>query len=148
VEDGLLDIYMQVDEKGKLEKVRDGEVKAAEADHAAAKKKNDGEVADLDRRISELAAQREQLLGGVEKEILARYERVLKAKDDGVALAPVTIYESVEDEGVVKYWGCGGCSVKVPAQDVNQVKMGRDMVSCRSCSRILYWKEEPKPATP
>ncbi len=148
VEDGLLDIYMQVDEKGKLEKVRDGEVKAADAEYSVEKKKNDAEIAELDRQISEVAARRESLLGGVEKEILSRYERILGSKDDGVALSPVVRYESVEDEGVVKYWGCGGCSVGVPAQSVNQVKIGRDIVTCRSCSRILYWKEESEPAKP
>ncbi len=140
VEDGLLDIYMQVEEKGKLEKVRDGEVKAAEAEFNTAKKANDVEIAELDRRISELAAQREQLLSGVDKEMLFRYERILKAKDDGVALAAVVLYESVEDEGVIKYWQCGGCSVNVNSQDVNELRKGKDVVLCRSCSRILYWK--------
>ncbi len=146
VEDGLLDIYMQVEEKGKLEKVRDGEAKQADAEYGGAKKQNDGEIAELERAISELAARREQLLSGVDKEVLARYERILRAKDDGVALAPVVRYESIEDEGMVKYWGCGGCSVGVPAQDVNVVKQGRDVVACRSCSRILYWKDEPAKA--
>src|SRR5437870_7260248 len=99
---------MQVDEKSKLEKVRDGETKQAETEYNAAKKKNEGEVAEIDRQISELAAKREQLTSAVDKEVLGFYERILRAKDDGVALAPVVIYESVEDEGVVKYWGCGG----------------------------------------
>jgi predicted nucleic acid-binding Zn-ribbon protein len=40
VEDGLLDLMFQLDEKAKLEKIREGEVAAAEADHAVAKKKS------------------------------------------------------------------------------------------------------------
>ncbi len=140
VEDGLLDIYMQVEEKGKLEKVRDGEVKAAETEFNTAKKANDIEIAELDRNISELAAQREQLLVGIDKDMLFRYDRILRAKDDGVALSAVVLYESVEDEGVLKYWQCSGCSVNVNSQDVNDLRKGKEIVVCRSCSRILYWK--------
>lgn len=147
VEDGLLDIYMQVDEKSKLEKVREGERMEAEREHGAAKAANDEAVAGLDRQISELAARREQLVAGVDKELLHAYDRVLNSKDDGVALAPAANYESVEDEGVERYWGCGGCGVKVTSQDVNELRKGRDIVRCRSCSRILYWKAEP-PAKP
>jgi predicted nucleic acid-binding Zn-ribbon protein len=80
------------------------------------------------------------MLAGVDKEMLHRYERILQAKDDGVAMAPVIMYESIEDEGAVKYWGCGGCSVGVTSQDVNELRRGREIVLCRSCSRILYWK--------
>ncbi|MBI2931252.1 MAG: hypothetical protein HYY16_06345 [Planctomycetes bacterium] len=144
IEDGLLDIYMQVDEKGKLEKVRDSEVKAADGECAIARKQNEAEIAELDRKISELAARREELAGAVDRELLARYDRVLRVKDDGVALAPIVIYESIEDEGVRKYWGCGGCSVGVTSQDVNEVRRAKDILSCRSCSRLLYWPEEGK----
>src|SRR5262245_59411782 len=149
VEDGLLDFMYQLEEKGKLEKVREGEVKVAEGEFAEAKKRVDAEVAELNRQLGGVESRRKEAGSGTEKESLSLYERRLKAKDDGVALAPIMRYSAVEDKGVVKYWGCGGCSMGVTSQDANELKRGKELVKCRSCSRLLYWTEEvqeaPKP---
>jgi predicted nucleic acid-binding Zn-ribbon protein len=140
VEDGLLDIYLQVEEKGKLEKVRQEELKQAEAEHAANRKKVDGEVAALNRDVEEQLAKRAGLVAGVDKEMLRLYQRVLDAKEDGLALSPAVKYETVEDEGKVTYWQCEGCGIGLNMQDVNLLMMGRDVHFCRNCSRILYLK--------
>jgi predicted nucleic acid-binding Zn-ribbon protein len=146
VEDGLLDIYMQVEEKGKLEKVRQEELKQADGEHQANRKKVDGEIAALNREVEEQLAKRAGLTSGVDKEMLRLYQRVLDAKEDGIALAPAVKYETVEDEGKVTYWQCEGCGVGLNMQDVNLLMMGRDVQFCRNCSRVLYLKppEEKK----
>jgi len=146
VEDGLLDLMFQLDEKAKLEKIREGEVGAAEADHAVAKRKVEAEMAEVDRQLADLGARRKETLAGLDRDLLVQYERVLRAKDDGIALAPVLHLQVIEDEGLRKYWGCGGCSVEVNAQMVNDLKKGRDIVVCRSCSRLLRWQDEPSAA--
>jgi predicted nucleic acid-binding Zn-ribbon protein len=146
VEDGLLDLMFQLDEKAKLEKIREGEVGVAEADHGVAKKKVEAEMKEVDRQLEELDARRREALAGVDRELLSQYERVQRAKEDGVALAPVVRFDVIEDEGPRKYWGCGGCSVEVTSQMVNDLKKGRDVVLCRSCSRLLRWQDEPTPA--
>jgi len=138
VEDGLLDIYMQLDEKAKLERVRQEEVRAAEARLAEGRRGVEAEIADLDRRIGELSSRRAELTRGLDREILKLYERVLAAKEDGVALAAAGKYEVVEDEGRTSYWRCDGCGVGLTSQDVNVLLAGRDLHSCRNCSRILY----------
>src|SRR6267142_1236494 len=51
VEDGLLDLMMQSEEKGKLEKLRQEEVKQAEDEYNVAKKKLEAEMAVDDRDI-------------------------------------------------------------------------------------------------
>ena len=140
VEDGLLDLYMQVEDKAKLEKVRQEEVKQAEGEYAAAKKVSDGEVGALLRQVEEQLAARAALAGAAEKELLKAYERVLAAKDDGLALAAVGKYEVIEDEGKVVYWQCEGCNVSLNMQDVNLLMIGKDLHFCRSCSRLLYIK--------
>ena len=140
VEDGLLDIYMQVEEKVKLEKVRQEEVGVADKEFAAAKKVSDAEVAEFNRGVEAKLSQRAALAGAVEKEVLRVYERVLRAKDDGVALAPAEKYEVIEDEGKVIDWRCGGCAATLNLQDVNLIMMGRDVNFCRGCSRLLYIK--------
>jgi len=140
VEDGLLDLMMQSDEKGKLEKLRVEEVKAAEDDYNVAKKKLEAEMAVDDREIEAKLAQRSTISSALEKEIIRVYERVLAAKDDGVALAPVGKYDTIEDEGKVSYWQCEACGVGLNMQDVNLLMMGRDLQFCRNCSRVMYLK--------
>jgi len=138
VEDGLLDIYMQLDEKAKLEKLRQEEVRQVEAEYAGDRRKVDEEIAALDVQIGELASRRTGLTQGVDREVLRLYERVLDAKDDGVALAAAGKYDVIEDEGKMTYWQCEGCSVGLTSQDINLLLAGRDVQSCRNCSRILY----------
>ena len=131
---------MQVEEKAKLEKVRQEEVAVADKDYAAAKKESDAQVAQLTRGIEEQLGKRAALAAGVEKEVLRAYERILQAKDDGVALAAAGKYESIEDEGRVTFWQCEGCNATLNMQDVNLLMMGKDVHFCRSCSRLLYIK--------
>jgi len=140
VEDGLLDLMMQVDEKAKLEKLRHEEVKQAEEEYAVAKKKLEGEMAVDDREIEGLLAKRKDIASVSDKEMIRVYERVLAAKDDGVALAAVGKYETIEDVGKVVYWQCEACGVGLNMQDVNLLMMGRDLQFCRNCSRVMYLK--------
>ncbi len=138
VEDGLLDLYMQLDEKSKLEKLRQEEVRAAEADLSEEQRKVDAEIAVIDAQIAELSSRRSALTAAVDPEMLRLYERVLRAKDDGVALAAAGKYEVIEEEGKAAYWQCEGCSVGLTSQDVNLLMAGRELQVCRNCSRILY----------
>jgi len=146
VEDGLLDLMFQLDEMAKLEKVREGEVAGAEAEYGVAKTKVDAEMAAVDRELAGLEDRRRGAQTGIDRDLITPYERILRVKDDGLAVVPVVIYDVIEDEGLRKYWGCGGCSVEVTPQMVNELKKGREVVSCRSCSRLLYWQDEPTPA--
>lgn len=149
VEDGQLDLMFQADEKGKLERLREAELKTVEGEYGTAKKKIEAEMAELDKQIDALEARRREAVAGVDKEILDLYQRVLKAKDDGLALVPVVVFESVEQEGVRPYPGCGGCSVEITKQMLNELKRGKEIIFCRSCSRILYdTGAEPAPKKP
>jgi len=150
VEDGLLDLMMQSEEKGKLEKLRQEELKTAEDEYAVAKKKLEAEMSVDDREIEAQIAKRAGIAAGTEKEIIRVYDRVLAAKDDGVALAAVSKYETIEDEGKVVYWQCEACGVGLNMQDVNLLMMGREIQFCRNCSRIMYLRLEPAapPAAP
>jgi predicted nucleic acid-binding Zn-ribbon protein len=150
VEDGLLDLMMQSEEKGKLEKLRQEELKTAEDEHAVAKKKLEAEMVVDDRDIRAQLAKRNAIATTTEKEIIRVYERVLAAKDDGIGLAGVSKYEVIEDEGKVVYWQCEPCGVGLNMQDVNLLMMGREIQLCRNCSRIMYLRTEPAapPAAP
>ncbi|HLF95299.1 MAG TPA: hypothetical protein VJB14_17665 [Planctomycetota bacterium] len=140
VEDGLLDIMMQIEEKVKLEKLRQEELKQAEVAWSQEKKKIEAEIETVNREIEGVLVKRKDLMAAVEKEILRVYERVILAKDDGLALAAVGKYVTIEDEGKVTYWQCEACGVGLNMQDVNLLMMGKEIQFCRTCSRIMVLK--------
>jgi len=80
---------------------------------------------EIDSRISGLSDRRQGLLPNVDRQILARYEKLLK-KWGGLAIVPV-------QEGA-----CGGCHMNLPPQVVSEAKLKEDIIVCGSCSRILY----------
>ena len=138
VEDGLLDIYMQIDEKVKLEKIRAEDVEVAEKDFGEAKKRTGEEIADLGRRLEELLNRRKADTGSIDAELLKLYDRILGAKRDGLALASVEAHEVLGESGKESFHSCQGCNIDLMPQEVNQLLLGREVVFCRSCSRILY----------
>ncbi len=84
---------------------------------------------DAEAEISNFGTKREALAGGIEKEILDKYERLLNSRQ-GLALVPV--------EGS----DCGACHMRLNHQKINEIKMFEHLVSCDSCVRILYIPED------
>jgi len=80
---------------------------------------------EVDSRLSDLSSQRENVVPDIEKQILARYERVLENRE-GLAIVAV-------DDGA-----CSGCHMNLPSQVVSEAKIKESIVVCGSCSRILY----------
>jgi predicted nucleic acid-binding Zn-ribbon protein len=75
---------------------------------------------------------REEIAGRLSAALRARYERIAKGKN-GVAVVPV------------RKGACGGCFTGLPAQRVNEIKIGDRLVLCEHCGRILVWNEGPAP---
>jgi predicted nucleic acid-binding Zn-ribbon protein len=103
----------------------------------------DGQRAEVDKKIEELASElarldeavaikrdeRARIAMRVDRAILTRYERIIASKGD-VAVAPII-------DGA-----CGGCYVKLPPQRIIEVRRSNEFVECEGCGRILYWKTE------
>ena len=100
----------------------------AEKDAAvgALRKEIEASIAALARKVEDLNGRREQTLTALDPTLLVLYQRILNAKKDGLALAPV-------DGGA-----CGVCYANLNSQEINLLMKNRDVVLCRSCSRILY----------
>jgi predicted nucleic acid-binding Zn-ribbon protein len=148
IEDRLLEKMLEAEELEKLINEAASRLDSEEARVAAEVKRlqtlcrEDGEERDR------LLAQRQQDEGALAPEILDLYERVRKARR-GVALAEAR-------EGC-----CTACNVRLRPQVYNDVRTSESVVTCESCSRILYYIEPPaegaevegsrtpsKPATP
>ena len=88
----------------------------------------DRELAQIQEQIAALERQRQTITPLVEPSALSVYERVLSIRE-GVALVPL-----INDS-------CGGCHMVQPPQVVNEVCLKAKLVTCESCSRILYLDE-------
>ena len=107
-----------------------------------AKKRVEKEIIDLDGEIEQCETRRGEQSTGVDPEVMRLYQRVLGAKDDGLALAAAVKFSTIEKKGRVMQWKCEGCHVELMPQDVNMLIVGREIQICRSCSRILHMPVE------
>ncbi|MEK6732030.1 MAG: C4-type zinc ribbon domain-containing protein [Candidatus Omnitrophota bacterium] len=82
-------------------------------------------AADIEARLSEFNEKRNTITPNIEKQVMSRYERILKNKD-GLAIVHI--------EGN----SCGGCHMNLPPQVVSDAKMKESIIICGSCLRILY----------
>ncbi len=101
-----------------------------------AKKLVDGQIAQLDTReqslqkdLTELEANREELALAVEETSRARYERLQKNRGDSVVVG-------------VQHGVCGGCHMKLPAQILVSCRAEQEIVTCLNCGRILYYTRD------
>jgi len=92
------------------------------------KQKVELRLKEIDDRLSQLDAQRKQVLPEIDPKMLHDYEKILHSRN-GMAIA------------CVKNSSCGGCNMHVPPQVINLIKMYEKIVTCEMCNRILYINE-------
>jgi len=78
--------------------------------------------------ISELRSSEEKASSGIDKDVLFKFERIIRSKQ-GLGIVPV------------KGYVCTGCYMILPAQFVNEVRSGNKIIFCPYCSRVLYYQE-------
>ncbi|MBN3038893.1 MAG: hypothetical protein JW869_05685 [Candidatus Omnitrophica bacterium] len=129
LEDSLLEL-MDVIDRLKVEVQKEKENFAAEEKKLKEETvKIDQEVKQIEEKVAGLEGQRGQISVNVDKTLLSKYERILKAKE-GLALVPA-VGES-----------CGGCHQTLPPQVINEMQMKDRIVTCDFCARLLYWPEQ------
>jgi predicted nucleic acid-binding Zn-ribbon protein len=79
----------------------------------------------LEKQVEELTRQREALVEDVDPQHLSLYQRILDRHGN---FAISAVKDSI----------CQGCFMTVTAQNVSLLMLGRELVQCRNCSRILY----------
>ena len=82
-------------------------------------------ITEVDERLGTLSSSRDEILSGVGKDQLYLYERVLERYHES-ALA------------LVENNVCQGCHMGITKQMMNELLIGKDLVQCRNCARILY----------
>lgn len=93
------------------------------------KKKIEEKSKEIDLKVTQLDAQRKQILPNIDVKILAQYEIILHSRD---GLAIVAVKSDI----------CTGCNLQVSPQVVNLIQMYDRIITCQVCNRMLYIANE------
>lgn len=129
IEDTVLAVMEQEDALLTEEKIKKEELAKKKEEVTKQQKELEDKLQRLKQNLQEVQTEQKQKIANIKSEIFKRYQRI-REKKDGVAVVPIA------DRF------CGGCSIALPPQVINDVLKGEDLVACRNCLRILYLKEE------
>lgn len=128
IEDAILELSYAQDEMAERIASAKKDVAAAQGEHDLRQKELGGQSSVLDAEIEVLREQRSAHLEGIDAETIDSYDRVLKRRG-GRAMA------------VVRDRHCQGCQMLLTLQELNMLMGARELLTCRTCSRILYMDE-------
>ncbi|MCL2478435.1 MAG: zinc ribbon domain-containing protein [Treponema sp.] len=88
----------------------------------------ESEIKQKKAQMESLSVKEKELTPDLDPEILFKFERIIRNK---------------MGRGIVAIKGgvCMGCHMILPAQFANDVRIGKEIVFCPYCSRILYYEE-------
>ncbi len=128
-EDQILDAMEKVEGGQARVKTEESSFKAVEARRRDEIRVIEAHIKDCETRRGDAAAIREKKVGSLKPDLLAEYSRILQRR--GTALAEA------------KDGGCTMCHVKLRAQVYVDVKRNDAIITCSSCSRILFFNAPP-----
>jgi predicted nucleic acid-binding Zn-ribbon protein len=133
LEDKVLERMLEADELTSALKKAEVDLAAEEKAADADRKAVTAEHAELQSSVERIAAERAQVVGALDKSVLAMFEQVAK-KRNGVAVAEAR-------DGI-----CTICHVRLRPQVFNTVRRNEAITQCDSCNRVLYFAAAPAPA--
>lgn len=132
LEDAVLQLMDKIDQANRLWKQNEAGAKAAEGEKLRLISEWEAKQKNLKQDIAQKQTDRDQLAGGLNKNLVASYERIRKNKRGAAVVA-------------LKNEQCSGCHMKVSQHLINEVRRGQSLIPCESCSRIVYLEEVPAP---
>ena len=131
-EDKILEQMESAETLDKNLKRAEADLKAETAEIEKEKAMVRERTAEDEKQLAEWRAKREALRAGVSESTVRHYDRVLRLR--GSALA-----EAIDQR-------CSVCQVLLRPQVYNDVKAGKEILSCDSCNRILWFDPEREQA--
>ena len=128
LEDQILQMMGQSDQAARLWKEKEAAARVTEADLRKQITDWEAKQKELQQTITTKDAEREQAVAGLSRKLAEQYNK-LRAGKRGAAVVPI------RDEQ------CSGCHMKVSQNLINEVRRGQKLMTCESCSRIVYLEE-------
>ncbi len=129
LEDEILVIMESIEKEAAASKDSDKLIKTREAEVAQVISGLEADLSKLNGEIAALETERNAFASTLPKDILSNYDYIRSARG-GVAVVPI-------DGG-----NCGGCHIALRPATINDVSKCQEIVSCDSCSRILFKHED------
>lgn len=129
MEDTILATMEKEDTLLAEEKIRKEEIAKKKEEVTRQQKELEEKLQRLNQNLQEVQLEQKEKVAKIESEVLNRYQKI-REKKDGMAVVPIV-------DGF-----CGGCSIVLPTQLINDVLSGKELVACRNCLRILYLRGE------
>lgn len=124
---------MQAIEVRKTEAAEKASAESAEAERLEdLKAQHEQAVSSFSGRLSQLGRQREECAADMEQRTISLFDR-LSERYEGEVLAEVERINPRRDEFI-----CTGCHMSLRVEVVNMLKSRDDIVTCKSCGRILF----------
>ena len=129
IEEETLKFLEEIDSKEEELKSKRAEVEQKKKALDLKNKEAEKKLFELERELKRLKNDREEFIPRIEKQVLLKYEKILKVK--GSSLALVKIKDS----------SCQGCFMNLRPQLIHEVKLGEKIIICENCSRIIYLED-------
>ena len=121
--------------KGQVEELK-GQLDKARAEHLEAKEKLESGLGDVTGDLAKRDVERREKIREVSTDALQTYERVRRKHKDALALVEGTIDRAAGRIGNDLH--CSACYMTITANDAVKVLGRKELVTCKSCVRILY----------
>ena len=125
IENTMLDLMEKIEDSEKKVKIQDALYKQREKEINQEFERLKGEEKQLENQIDQGRIRREETVGKIASHLVEMYEKIRTIKG-GLALAEV------------RHNVCEGCHIQLTPQLVNEIQGGDKLVTCATCSRILY----------
>jgi uncharacterized protein len=132
-EEEIIKLLSVIEESSKSIAAHEAEYKKLLEEVTSQEKAGREKMAEFDKKLEGFHSRRKELSAKVPKNILARYDQILKRRKDGIAV--------VEARG----GSCSGCHMHLPPQLFNTIIKSQSVELCPSCHRILFF-ERPEDA--
>lgn len=129
VEDKVLELMMGAEEVKKSIAVEEQFLNTEKDKVLMEEQKVKDQLVKNDRELEALRAEKDALVSNVNEYVLEKYKLIFENKDD-LAIVPA------------EHGTCGGCSMKLTSQLVNELKRSQEVITCENCARILYYQIE------
>jgi predicted nucleic acid-binding Zn-ribbon protein len=133
LEDQVLVLMESIDALQKEQKAADAEVQQHRAEIEKKIAAVDARETEARAQIAQQQAERDAFAAAIPADARARYEAIQRGRPEFMVIVPVN--------GMT----CGGCRTLLTPDAVNQAMKGKELVSCESCSRLLYIVPQEKP---
>ena len=129
LEDQILQIMEQLDQATRVWKEKEAGSKSHEADVLKQISDWEAKQKELEQSLAGKQAEREQAFAALPKNLGDQYNQLRSGKRTGAAVVPIRSEQ------------CSGCHMKVSQNLINEVRRGQKLMTCESCSRIVYLDE-------